>query len=231
MLMAVKHQIGMDLVADHNHTVVRADLGHSGQFFLCPGSSHGIVGVGDNHQLCPGVFCSALQIVKVDGVSAVFIHQAIIADFTVVVINGKSEGMIDRTRKDDAVPFLRKCLDHGVEHRHNTRGKDQPLGVHLPSVPLFHPIHRGGFEIVCHKGVPIDWMLCSFYNSIHHRLGATEIGIGHPHRQRIRIAYSRSNVVPLGRRGIAAVNDLIKIVNHTHSPQKIVLNTVFMQIH
>src|SRR3989339_11516 len=204
----------MNFVADDDHAVFQAYLRHPPQLVFPPGSPDGVVRVAEDHQFRFWAGSTALEVREIDGVFSVLVHEAVVADRAVIVDDREAERMIHGALYYHLIAGLGERLDHRVEHRDYACGEDYPLRLELPSMAFLYPFNGGLTEFWNDKRVPVYHMLDARPDGIDDRLRASEIGIGHPHREGIPVSHTRSDIVPFGALRIPAVYHLIEIVSH-----------------
>ena len=213
MLVAVQHQIRMDLIGDDLHAVAEADLAHRPQLFGSPHPAHGVVGVAeDEESAAPGFF---LKVREVHGVIASVIPlQRADHQLTAGVQHHVGEGMVHRLLNEDLVAGLCK---HGQDHPHaghHAGGERHLFHIGLPAVALFLPAGNGLKVFGRPPGVAENALVRPGLDGVHDAGRCAEIHVRDPQGDHIIGPVVQLCLLKFGRIILGTVYDLVKIEFH-----------------
>ena len=200
----------MNLIGYDSNAVSQTYLAHATKLVACPHPSAGIVRVAEKEEFHPGVGSFLLKIVEIDGIGSVGIEQRRSYCFTVVVAYRREKAIIDRRLHQYPVAGNGQCLDNSRHGRYNPRGVDDPVASDRPAVPPVEPLYKRIVIRIGHTRISENTMFHPTTQSIHNRLGRTEIHIGHPHGQHI----FTGRRVPFVRARCPARYHFIEIILH-----------------
>ncbi len=209
ILIAGIRQIAVYFIGNHRHMMPGTQLPDSGQSIPVPDFAYRIMGIAQNHQAGLRFGQLPFQILKIHGILSSVIYQRTFQNIPSVITYGIKEHIIYRRLYQHIFP-CRSQLPHrtGYNGKHS-RGKEQPVPLHLKMMPAAPPALVCLIPVLRHHIVTEDAMLHSFPNRLPDLRGSFKIHIRHPHGQ---LPFRH---IPLQGPRIPPVRHLIKII-HTH---------------
>ena len=179
MLMAVQHQVGVNLIGEDFHTVADADTAHGFQLLLRPGPAHGVVGVAEDEQF--HAVDLGLEVLQVHGVVPGLVPlQGADHHGPSRVLNDVGKGVVHWLLDDNLVPGLG---EHGQDHPHaghHAGGEGHLLQVWLPAVARLLPPGHGLKILGGPPGIAEDALIGPGLDGLHDAGGGAEIHVGDP---------------------------------------------------
>ena len=218
MLVTLISQIAVDLVRDYQYVVLQAQLTDPLQLFKGEAAHSGVVGVGHKEQLGAGILQLLLQIVKINLIFAVFVlHKAVLQQLAAVVAYDSGEGRVNRGLNDHLVAGIRIGSDGVHQERKNTVGVLDPVRIHVPAKVDALPARCRLFKLKGLNGIAEAGVLCPLLDGLGNFCRYGKVRIRDPHRE--HVLWIAGSLVLLAL-GDSPVDDLVKIVSHSISPQK-----------
>ena len=130
----------MDLIADHDYSMLLADISQLFQFFPCPYTADRIVRTAQEEQSNPLFNDLPFKIFKINLITSILILiQYIICNFSVIGLDYFPERIINRFLDQHIVSRFCICLHCHCKCKDNSRCLEQPFRFDLPAVTTFHP--------------------------------------------------------------------------------------------
>ena len=215
MLVAVQHQVGVDLVGDDLHAVLHADIAHLLELLAGPAAAHGVVGIAEDEVL-GAVLGLGLKVLQIHGVIAVFVPlQGADHQLPAGVVHHVGKGVVDGLLNEHLVAGLGEHGQHHTHAGHHTRGKGHLGNVRQPAVALLLP---GGDSLKVLGGAPgiaKDTLVGPLLDGFHDAGRRTEVHICDPQRDDVIGAVVQLRFLELSRVVIRTIHDFIKIIRHT----------------
>ena len=146
MLVAGHDEVEVDLVADHQHVVLQADIAHAAQLLLGPHPSHRVVGGAEDEHLA--VLGLLLEVIQIHLIAAVCQLEGALHDGAPVHIHRPVEGVVDRGEQQHLAAGPGEGPDGGVQPLDHAVGLNDPILLDLPVMAGGHPVlHRVGVRL------------------------------------------------------------------------------------
>ena len=214
MLVAVQHQVGVDLVGDDLHAVLHADVAHLLELLTGPAAANGVVGVAEDEVL-GAVLGLGFKVLQIHGVIAVFVPlQGADHQLPAGVVHHVGKGMVDGLLNEHLVAGLGEHGQHHAHTGHHAGGKGHLGNIGQPAVALLLPGGDGLKVLGGTPGVAEDTLVSSRLDGLHDAGCRTEVHIRDPQRDHVVGAVVQLRFLELGRVVIRAIHDFIKIISH-----------------
>ena len=213
-------EVGVDLIGEHRHAVVDADVAESPELVGAPHASDRIVGVAQHDGRAARVGGFGGQIVEIHGVMAGLVHdQLVVEDGEPVVLGRRSERVVDGSLDDDLVSGMGHRAQGRVDGRHDAVGQAHPFRPDPPVVAAVHPADQRVEIRVGRIIVAEDVGLRGMDERVDDLGGRLELHVGHGHGDHVVVpgAHVLLDHVPLHGSGVPPVHQGLKIVHAEHS--------------
>ena len=162
-MISLIYKITVNLIHDHDDTMLFTDFGSLTQFFFCPDTGHRVMRAAKQKQFYL-FFCDlALHIFIIHVIFSVFHNQWIIHQFSSVFFYHIGKWMINRALDHNAVPLFCVSTDCCCQRKYHTRSDDHPVFFHLPSKPLRKPVFQCMIIAVTQHGITVYTTICHFF--------------------------------------------------------------------
>ena len=214
VFLSMEDKIGVNFVREQCHVVFHAQLRHPPQLLRRPDQSQGVVGIAEQEQVCLAEL--GLEVLPVHHPAAVPLHELVLQHRAAPGLGHVVKLGIDR-RLDQHIAALRSEQAHGGGNGlHHPQAEAHSGWVDLPAVPALLPAPDGLEVAVRPGGVAPKSLLRPGGEGVNDGLGSLEVHVRNPQRDHVLSAEFFLSLVVFGGAVSGAVDDLIKIVLHSH---------------
>ena len=202
----------MDLIRNHEHSMLFADIQHTADLVFLPDASYRIMRRAEYERLDIFAHDGFLEAVVVHFIAAVRMQKRAIHQTSAVVFDRPHEWIIDRLHDCDSLPLTGQDLHKPVECRHNARSESHPFALHFIAVVSAFPFDEcivvAVRRIVVTERAEFYIVRESAANTFRH----LKIHVCDPHRQQVAPAERILEAVPFEAVCISSVY----VFEHTH---------------
>ena len=184
-MLSQENKIGMDLIAENDHTVSSADLSKGSQFLPCPDSSHRIVRAAQQKQLHMFPQDGLFEIFKIDLISALSQHKIAAHHSSPIVPDHLRKGVVHRLLDQYCLSLSCECLHRHGNGKNYPGSAKHPLFLDLPLMASDKPSLQGAKIRLLSVAVSKDAVLCLSDQRLLHIGGCGKIHIRNPKGQNI----------------------------------------------
>lgn len=215
MRTAIEHQVAVDFVGNHNHTVGLADAPHLGEDFAAPLDAHGVVGIAENHHAGMLLAAEALKLLKIHmiGAGGLVEHQRVGDHTPAVALHHATEGMVHRGLDNDAVALAGEIIHGKTESLHHPGHIGEFLAGHTEAMTAPQPVDDRFPVAVGGHGIAVDGMGEPAHQRVGDLAAHCEIHVGNPQRLQVGGAEQLLQFTPFGASGAVPVYYSVKIIH------------------
>ena len=202
----------MDLIGNHEHPMLFADVEHAADLVFLPDASDRIMRRAEDERLDVFTNYSFLEAVVVHFIAAVRMQKWAVHQSSAVVFDCPHERIINRLHDCDSLPLTGQDLYQPVECRHNARSDSHPFALHFIAVVSAFPFDE--CIVVAVRRIVVT-ECAKFYiirespaNAFRH----LKIHVCDPHRQQVAPAERFLEAIPFEAVCISSVY----VSEHTH---------------
>ena len=215
VFFAVEDEVGVDLVGDHQHVILQAQLHHPAQVRFLPDDAQGVVGRAEHEEI--HLLELFFKVRPVHGPLTVHLHTGVLHHLAVPglrhIVELRVHGGLDQNAaplRGEELHARREGLDHAQAPAHEA-------GVDVPAVAALLPVPNGLKIAGGPGGVAPDALLGPGREGVDDGLGGLEVHVRDPQGDHIVGAEFFLALVVLGGVVVGTVDDLVKIVCHSAS--------------
>ena len=212
MLLAVEDQVGVDLVGDHRHMILQAQLHHPAQLLLRPDDAQGVVGRAEDEKV--HLFQLLLKVGPVHGPLTVLFHKLVLHHLAVPGLGHVVELGVHRRLDQDAAALRGEQPHTGGDGLHHAQAEAHEALVDVPAVAALLPAADGLEIAVRPGGVAPDTLLGPGLQGVDDGLRGLEIHVCNPQRDHILRAEFLLPFVVFGGAVLRTIHNGVELISH-----------------
>ena len=215
MLVAEDSHIRVNLVADDDDVMLRAEVGETAQRVCIPCYARRVVRVGE-YEHAALLVSHFRQILKVHRVRSVgVLPKRVVHHLAVIALRRQSERVIHRRLNDNLLVLLHEHVDDEADALHDARYEAHPLLVDAPLMVVLNPFSHRLPVVARQYRVAEQRVFETLAQRVGYKLRRLEVHVRHPKRQQVASAISLCKHLVLQVARTRTVDNLIKIVFHS----------------
>ena len=206
----------MDLVADNNHIVLCADGAELCDFVFRPNAANRVVRIAEDKHLVFFFCAQLLKEVKVNRVCFVRVDERALHVFSVIVLNGHSERIINRRHSDNAVAGIGIGQNRNSQSRYDAVCRNNFFFLNIPVVATLHPAAYRIEVFLCGAGIAEDMRIDVLFQTLYNLRRVFQLHIRNGKRcnvfRQVRMLFR--HLVPFAGASVFSGNQRFKIIDH-----------------
>ena len=209
-------EVGVDLVADNNHIVLCADGAELCDFVFRPNAANRVVRIAEDKHLVFFFCAQLLKEVKINRVCLVRVDERALHVFSVIVLNGHSERIINRRHGDNAVAGIGIGQNRNSQSRYDAVCRNNFFFLNIPVVATLHPAAYRIEVFLCGAGIAEDMRIDVLFQTLYDLRRVFQLHIRNGKRcnvfRQVRMLFC--HLVPFAGAGVFSGNQRFKIIDH-----------------